>query len=252
MAAASEPLLIINEALGYKIYYDLQSFSYNFDDHHIIYFGYPRFENLVTTDSNKRLRWKNNRIITYQRSKRFFMLTLRKRQLSEQDFQVNKLIRVNKDSLPPLPVYSSREIEKMLHENAPIPKIIEPKDTMYPEQEPYDSIIGSKTDSNYVKLKFNNSLRILIPAPRIKTESQPGLTVVKINEGKHQPPEGINSTKQMSPTTGSSISVITMVRPETYIDPNGVLTDPLAISVEGLWAFMHVADLLPFDYELPE
>lgn len=248
---ASEPLIIINQALGYKIYYDLASFTYDFGSHHIVYFGYPRFEPLVTTDLRQSADWENNRVRTYQQSKRFFMLMLKGRQLADKGFEVNKLIRVNKDSLPPLPIYSTREIEEMLHENAPIPQIDEPVDTMYPNQEPYDSIIGAKNDSNYVRLKFSHSLRILVPAPSIKNATKAGLTVFKINEGKYQQ-AGRNDNKHSTQKPGPSVSIITMTRPETFIDPNGVLTDPLAITVEGAWAHMQMADLLPFDYRPTE
>lgn len=251
-AAAAEPLVIINEALGYKIYYDLQSFTYHFGDHHIVYFGYPRFEPLTAADPRRRADWENNRGITYQQSRRYFMLMLKERRLSDKGFEVNKLIRVDKDSLPPLPVYSTREIGKMLHGNAPIPVIEEPEDTLYPDQEPYDSMIGNETDSNYVRLKFTHSLRILIPSPRMGNKAKSGLTVVRFNEGGHRQPGSTDNTGHSASVSGPSISIITMARPETYIDPNGALTDPLAVSVEGAWARMQVADLLPFDYRLNE
>lgn len=241
-AGATEPLIILNNALGYKIYYDLQSFSFNFKEHHIVFSGYPRFEKLNATSPEETENWKSNRIHTYLTSKRFFMLMLKNRQLQNKGFEVNKLIRANKDSLPPLPVYSSHQIDKMLYGHAPLPKFSEPRDTMYPKQEPYDSMIGEQTDSGYVKLKFSHSLRVLVPAPgTIMPIKKSGLTVLKFRNGS------IMQSASPSPSR-SSISIITMAKPAVYIDPNGVLTDPVAVSVEGAWARMHVADLLPFDY----
>lgn len=253
IVGAAEPLVIMNEALGYWIHYDLQSFSYRFSDHHIVYFGYPRFENMRTTDRREKQTWENNRLIAYQQSKRYFMLTLKDRRLAAKGFEVNKLIRVNKDSMPPLPVYTHRKIDRMLDGLDSIPAISEPKDTMYPNQEPYDSIIGMETDSDYVKLKFNHSLRVLIPAPKdANSKPEPGLEVYVVNDAASPPAAKDSAVSSLPPPSDASVSIITMTKAETYIDPNGVLIDPLAVSVEGDWAYRQVADLLPFDYRPPE
>lgn len=252
-AFATEPLVINNEALGYRIYYDLQSFSFDFKDYHIAYFGYPRFEYMVARNQRENMDWENNRMKTYLNSIRYFLLLLKARQLKDKGFEVNKLIRVSKDSLPPLPVYSPRMIEEILHGNEPAPAFSEPKDSLYPNQEPYDSIIGSKRDSNYVRLKFNYSLRVLIPSTSsLIPRSKPGLNVIKVPGNSNLQSANAITESGSSQSSQSTVSILTMVKPDAYIDPNGVLTDPLAVSVEGAWAHMQVADLLPFDYRLPE
>ena len=60
---ASEQLVIINAALGYKIHYQLDSFVNHYDTHISSYTGYPLFEELTGTTDQQNL-WKKNRYLT--------------------------------------------------------------------------------------------------------------------------------------------------------------------------------------------
>ena len=252
-ASAIAPLIILNNALGYKIYYELQSFSLNIKDYHVKYLGYPKFEELPSADEQEILSWKANRRRAYYSSMRYFLLTLKNRELEQKGIQVNKLVRVDKDSIPPLPEFSSRQLGAMLHGRVPIPAFKEPKDSLYPVQSPYDSLIEVATDGNHVKLRFNNSLRIFIPSLKVEqTNPRPASTVIRVSTAKSPDKKGHEMNVQSPAKEESLISIITMTRPQTFIDENGVLADPLAVSVEGAWAFRQVADLLPFDYRPTE
>jgi len=65
IATAQEPIEIENRALGYKIYYLLQTFKLDNKQSLIILSGIPRFENLKAEKSKKEQQWKRNRDRAY-------------------------------------------------------------------------------------------------------------------------------------------------------------------------------------------
>src|SRR5258708_1506785 len=56
---ATDPLVITNNALGYRIKYQLDSFVYDYTGNISIYTGYPLFENLEGTPEQQKT-WKDN------------------------------------------------------------------------------------------------------------------------------------------------------------------------------------------------
>ena len=69
---AKEDLVFINNALGYKIKYQLDSFTHEYSSGVTTYTGYPFFEELPGTDDQK-LTWKKNREEAYYGSLLHFM-----------------------------------------------------------------------------------------------------------------------------------------------------------------------------------
>ncbi len=73
-ATAAEPLIIENQALGYRIWYDLQYFDAH--NRHVYYAGSTRFEELPTTDERQVNRFRRNRMTAYRGSLRHLMASL--------------------------------------------------------------------------------------------------------------------------------------------------------------------------------
>ena len=73
-AAATEPLVIENRALGYRIYYHLQAFEAH--DAGVRYYGTRRFERLPPRNRRERRRWERAREETYTGSLPHFLITL--------------------------------------------------------------------------------------------------------------------------------------------------------------------------------
>lgn len=44
------------------------------------------------------------------------------------------------------------------------------------------------------------------------------------------------------------VSELHLLGPAAIIQPNGYLTNPLSVKVDGYWAFEKVGEALPFDY----
>src|SRR5205085_2266189 len=68
---AAEPLQIENKALGYKIQYQLEEFSYSFRERVLLYLGYTLFDELK--DNGPRKRQLQNRAQAYNGSIVHFM-----------------------------------------------------------------------------------------------------------------------------------------------------------------------------------
>jgi hypothetical protein len=86
---AEEPLMIENRALGYKIQYQLEEFSYDFDKKILLYFGYTLF-----SDLNKKgpKAWQlKNRQKAYYGSIAHFMKSCYSNRLQEEGFEVKRL-----------------------------------------------------------------------------------------------------------------------------------------------------------------
>ncbi|MDP4250236.1 MAG: carboxypeptidase-like regulatory domain-containing protein [Bacteroidota bacterium] len=91
---AKEQLLIVNEALGYKIHYQLDSFVNHYDTHISSYTGYPLFEELTGTPEQQEL-WKKNRYLTYIGSRLHFMRSWYDSTLKDEGFEIEILDSAN-------------------------------------------------------------------------------------------------------------------------------------------------------------
>lgn len=103
---AAEPLLIENNALGYTIKYELDSFVHEYNSTATIYTGYPLFEEMNTVDTSLSNRWQKVREEVYFGSLLHFMRSLYRQQLKEDGFEVQWLKKIDdKDSMMTLNDY---------------------------------------------------------------------------------------------------------------------------------------------------
>lgn len=87
---AREDLVILNDALGYIIRYQLDSFSYDYNSNISQYTGYPFFIEKDTTEEGKE-QWVKNRARTYLGSRLHFMTSLYDSIVTEEGFTVEKM-----------------------------------------------------------------------------------------------------------------------------------------------------------------
>ncbi|MXW15102.1 MAG: carboxypeptidase-like regulatory domain-containing protein [Rhodothermaceae bacterium] len=87
-ATASEPLIIENRALGYRLQYYLKEFFYYGST--IKYDGEPSFTELVPTDSIEWQHWLMNREAAFNGSQRHFLLSLMAGQTNEEGFEIHR------------------------------------------------------------------------------------------------------------------------------------------------------------------
>jgi hypothetical protein len=82
---ATDPLIITNNALGYRIKYQLDSFVYDYTGNIGSYTGYPLFEALDGTPDQQQT-WKQNRLYSYSGSRLHFIRSWYDSTLTDEGF----------------------------------------------------------------------------------------------------------------------------------------------------------------------
>ncbi len=86
IASAAEPIEIENLALGYRIFYDLKTFTSS--NTYFKFNGNIFFNEINTTDSTQAARWANNRLSAYRGSTRHFFKAVLENRVKEEGFRV--------------------------------------------------------------------------------------------------------------------------------------------------------------------
>jgi hypothetical protein len=92
---ANESIIIENNAIGYTIKYDMDSFVHEYNSSVTVYSGYPLFEEKKDTSAAQLQIWKNAREETYYGSTLHFMRSLLKKQLEADGFEIQLLTESN-------------------------------------------------------------------------------------------------------------------------------------------------------------
>ncbi len=87
---ATDVLVVTNNALGYKIKYQLDSFVYDYTGNISSYTGYPLFEALQGTPDQEQT-WKQNRLYSYSGSRLHFVRSWYDSTLDDEGFVLEKL-----------------------------------------------------------------------------------------------------------------------------------------------------------------
>jgi hypothetical protein len=82
---ATDPLVITNNALGYRIKYQLDSFVYDYTGNISTYSGYPLFE-ILEGSPDQQLAWKQNRLYSYSGSRLHFIRSWYDSTLNDEGF----------------------------------------------------------------------------------------------------------------------------------------------------------------------
>jgi hypothetical protein len=98
---AKEDLVILNDALGYKIHYQLDSFVNDYNLNISSYTGYPLFEEMTGTPEQQEI-WKKNRFRSYIGSRLHFMRCWYDSTLSEEGYSIEKLDAQHDNQASPL------------------------------------------------------------------------------------------------------------------------------------------------------
>lgn len=142
---AKEDLVMVNDALGYKIKFALDSFAYDYGPGLSVYTGFPFFEELPGTDEQKAA-WKQNRRKAYFGSRLHFVRSWYGNTLERDGFTLEKV-----DS-PYQPIKTTAIAD------------------------PYDSTLYQRIEDNDVEINYNGRLRIsykyAVPDPQYLKETK--------------------------------------------------------------------------------
>jgi hypothetical protein len=159
---AKEDLVIVNNALGYKIKFQLDSFAYEYGTNISTYSGFPFFEPLTGTDAQQN-DWKENREVAYAGSRLHFVRSWYDSTLNDEGFVIEK-VDPNAKTL-----------------------------TTYAINDPYDSSFYHVVENNDVEILYNGRLRVIykneLPDPKYLSSSglpaqlRSQITIIDINDG---------------------------------------------------------------------
>jgi len=119
-ASSNVPLLIENNALGYKIIFQLEEFEVNFKQQSLLFAGYELMEDMSKNNEVPE-RWKRKRLESYQGSLMHFMRSLYNNQLQQEGFNVKRIYI--------LPNTEKARVKKILNAYSSSKKKL-PKDSM--------------------------------------------------------------------------------------------------------------------------
>jgi hypothetical protein len=88
VVSAAEPLIIVNNALGYTVEYRFGAFSYDFSDGVVQFYGFVFFREMTPTYSGQQRVWESARQRAYFGSMRHFMRSLYRGRIREEGFLV--------------------------------------------------------------------------------------------------------------------------------------------------------------------
>ncbi|HQW84286.1 MAG TPA: carboxypeptidase-like regulatory domain-containing protein, partial [Ferruginibacter sp.] len=92
---ATEPLKIINNALGYTIKYELDSFVHEYNTDISLYSGYPLFQEMETSSMDQLVKWNAARTESYNGSILHFMRSMYNKKLKEEGFEIQFVVKKN-------------------------------------------------------------------------------------------------------------------------------------------------------------
>ncbi len=159
---AKEDLIITNEALGYKVKFQLDSFAYDYSTRLSVYTGFPFYEELPGTDAQKLL-WKQNRDKAYKGSRLHFVRSWYAHNLEKDGFVLEKVDSASK-TLKTTPI-----------------------------ENPYDSSLYQVIENNDAEITYNGRMRIVyknaLPDPQyLKENNMPAgirtqISILDISDG---------------------------------------------------------------------
>lgn len=111
---ATAPLEIVNDALGYVIKYELDSFTHEYNTQVSLYTGYPLFEEMLTDNEEQKAKWNASRLNAYKGSILHFMRSLYNKKLKEEGFEIQFLVKENdiEKAIPVLNFYGGLNYSK--------------------------------------------------------------------------------------------------------------------------------------------
>jgi len=209
-ANAKSPIVIRNDALGYRINYFLESFIKSSEN--LKYRGKLRFKNIQPSNKAELKLWKSSRKKSYLGSFKHFKRALLDKRLKKEGFRIyslEKLDDLNKD-----------ELEGLAE----------------------DDLLVYKGD--HYELSFKE---FLLVEYRKEKESIDFLAQSEFIETLYK--HNIDSHGNLIKSPDNQISVIRLLKNKVRVGLEGQLMDKFALTSYGYWAWERAGDLVPINYD---
>ena len=223
-------MIIENKALGYRIYYQLETFKYDFKNHYSLYTGYPFFQPMKGGTARQR-QWDKKRSKAYYGSLMHFMRSVYRNRIVEEGFEVRGLKKV-----------PNKRVQIQINEGRKLRAFEREMDT-----NSYYYQIGHADDFKDVIGKSLTGDSIAYAASLTIAGLYFEDFLLVIYKSKPAPPEyelvARNGTAMMS-------QIVLISGKPIEIESNGSYYDPADLLTTGYWAWSEkIAMMLPFDYK---
>ncbi len=220
-AFSEAPLIVENKELGYRIYFELQEFIFDAKEGRTLFFGFSRYEEMGDPDSEPRKKYIRNREKTYKGSTLHFYQSLLSNTIAEQGFSIfiTRPADTVKDTLSNVPDMNVGKITV----KSPPPQIAYTVSRN-------DILFTDSTDSSRKYLSWKGTLHV-----RYKYDPYYKAALQKKTFVAGNLPKGFQSS-------------VIMIESPAYLDPNGILINPLAVQFSGFWSYEKLANMLPINY----
>jgi len=254
-ASSNDFLEIENDALGYKIKYQLDDFEWinNPGSPVIRIRGDFLFVELKGSRSEER-RWQRTRAEVYENSPMHFFRAVLADKITEEGFKVQQLAFYDNPNRPTDSVIKIK---------------IKRYDSLYNATYKYhDKLYGQKQYRDTLlywqrELKISKRLTTLWPyalgqADILNSTNRPGLYAIGCSmdalyvtyNKQHSFYKDAKIARIYDPRN-TETTLLSFEKPFAIIDRNGIVANPYDIYYTGVWVNERVADLLPIDYEPP-
>lgn len=224
---AKEPLIINNQALGYRIKFQLERFTYSYDTYLVSYEGNPVFEPLIPKNQQEEQRWQENRLKAYLGSIMHFGRALYHRQLIEEGFLFVKVIDFKNRS------GELTRISRAGDTLVTCPSLVNPHRDMTLQTAAYKVLVDTvRSTPLQTILSFSDYIQVTY----VKESEPHAFQCARRSSTENY---GINPQK----------SLIRLLAPNVTVEANGQFWPSHSIRSEGYWTWELIADDLPFDYE---
>ena len=195
-------------------------------------------------------RWEANRRKAYAGSLPHFLRSVREDRLAQEGFRVEAMVIALNSS--PIQQRIRQAGDSLATVLTPAPGIVA---LVYRQPLSAAQINQVGTEADQVRLQSPFDLRVTY-----KSEQPDAQYAALVLEARRS--ELLNAAKSQWQTNKTDVtpgrnqlyepvlevSELHLLGPAAIIQPNGYLTNPLSVKVDGYWAFEKVGEALPFDY----
>lgn len=226
-ANATEPIIIENKALGYKLYYVLEYFEAT--SQYIKYSGIPKFEELAPDTPEQLKTWQQNRMKAYNGSLRHFLTTI----CENYDLTKGTL----KDRKYKLTVDRNGQVTQKGY-----------RDESHIEKEGFHVLWIRDSQRNPQFFELVNTNKFLIPG-ELQTEKHLKFSgYLQIQYTKETPEVDYHKNISWAKIRNFQVSWIKLEADSVLIDTHGRYFDKFKIITLGYWSWERLADMVPLDY----
>lgn len=233
MVTADEPLVLVNNALGYKVQYDLQDFYYDGRSRVVYYAGYPFFTPLKG-GAAKQEKWAANRRECYSGSTMHFFRSLFRNMCSENGFIIQPAVYYANPEKKRVKQVMRQRIESgqlSLDDSAGYYRnVMQQEDSLFRTGKPIPAdSVAFAINPHTAGLEFEDYLLITYMPKKIRPDIR----------------------QLLNDFSGLMASYVKLQNPEALeIQADGSYYSPLNFMVRGYWSQSEkMGRMLPFDYK---